>query len=43
MKRKKMTREEYLAWSKARDERLRELQDHIERIKAELAAKKSAS
>jgi len=36
---KKWTREQYRAWRKARRARLRELQAHIERIEAELAAR----
>jgi hypothetical protein len=43
MKRKKPTREEYRAWWEARAARIHELQEHIARIKAELAAKKSPS
>ena len=43
MKRKKPTREEYRAWWEARETRIRELHEHIARIKAELAAKKSPS
>jgi hypothetical protein len=40
MKRKKWTPEEWRAWRAAREARLRELHDHIERIRAELEAKK---
>jgi hypothetical protein len=40
MKRKKRTPEERRAWRQACDARLRELHDHIDRIKAELAAPK---
>ncbi|MFN2469253.1 MAG: hypothetical protein ABR521_14120 [Gaiellaceae bacterium] len=40
---KKWTPEEYRAWREAREARMRELQGHIERIKAELAAKQKAS
>ena len=36
---KKWTREEWRAWREAHEARQRELQAHIERIKAELAAK----
>ena len=43
MKRKKPTREEYRAWWEAREARIRELHEHIARIEAELAAKKSPS
>jgi hypothetical protein len=39
-KRRKMTPEELRAWKEAREARQRELQWHIERITAELAAKK---
>ena len=39
MKRKKWSPEEFRAWREARAARQRELQGHIERIKAELAAK----
>ena len=35
---KKWTPEEYRAWRKARAERLRQLQAHMDRISAELAA-----
>lgn len=41
MKPKKWTPEEWRAWRKARDARLRELHGHIERIKHELAAKRN--
>jgi hypothetical protein len=37
MKRRKWTPEEWRAWRRASDERFRELQGHIERIKKELA------
>jgi len=37
---KKWTPEEWRAWRAARDARLAELHAHIERIKAELEAKK---
>jgi len=40
MKRKKWTPEEYRAWRAAREARQRELHGHIERIEAELAAKR---
>jgi hypothetical protein len=36
---KKWTPEQYRAWRKARQARLRELQAHIERIEAELASR----
>jgi hypothetical protein len=36
---KKWTPEQYRAWRQARQARLRELQAHIERIEAELAAR----
>ena len=39
-KRKKWTPEEWRAWRKAREARLAELHAHIERIKAELEAKR---
>jgi hypothetical protein len=42
MKPKKSTREEYRARREARQARVRELNEHIERIKAELAAKKTS-
>ena len=41
MSRKKWTPDEYRAWRKARDARLRELRDHIRRIEAELAARRT--
>jgi hypothetical protein len=37
---KKWTPEEWRAWREAREAGLRELHEHIERIKAELAAAK---
>jgi trans-aconitate methyltransferase len=40
MKPKKWTPDEYRAWRAARDATQRELQSHIERIKAELAARR---
>jgi hypothetical protein len=40
MKRKKWTPEERRAWQEAHDARQQELRGHIERIKAELEAKK---
>ena len=40
MKPKKWTPDEWRAWRAARDARLRKLHSHIERIKAELAARK---
>ena len=40
MKRRKWTPEEWRAWRQAREARQRELQAHIERIKAELAQSK---
>jgi hypothetical protein len=43
MKRKKWTPEEYRAWRERHEARLRDLQGHIERIKAELASKQKAS
>ena len=43
MKKKKWTPEEYRAWRKRHEARLSELNGHIERIKAELAAKQKAS
>jgi hypothetical protein len=43
MKRKRWSPDEYRAWREARRARLRELQGHIERIKAELATKRSLS
>ena len=40
MKRKKWTPEEgWRAWRDAREARIRELRSHVERIRAELAAK----
>ena len=39
MKKKRWTPEQYRAWRKARDARLAELQAHIDRIGAELAAR----
>jgi hypothetical protein len=41
MSRKKWTPDEYRAWRKARNARLRELRDHIRRIEAELAARRT--
>lgn len=43
MKRKKWTPEEHRAWRERHEARMLDLQGHIERIKAELAAKKQAS
>ncbi len=43
MKPKKWTPEEFRAWRAARQTRMRELHGHIERIKAELAAKQQPS
>jgi hypothetical protein len=46
MKRKRkifQTREEYEAWKAAGEARQRELQAHIERIKAELASKRKSA
>ena len=43
MKRKKWTREEWRAWREARTARQRELQSHIERIKAELSSKQKSA
>jgi hypothetical protein len=43
MKRKKRTPEERREWRAARDARLRELHEHMERIKAELEAKKKSA
>ncbi len=40
MKPKKWTPEERRAWREAREKGLRELQQHVERIKNELAAKR---
>jgi trans-aconitate methyltransferase len=39
MKKKRWTPEQYRAWRNARNARLRELQAHIDRISAELAAR----
>jgi len=39
---RKWTPEEFRAWREARDARIRELRSHVERIKAELAAKPKA-
>jgi hypothetical protein len=41
MSSKKWTPDEYRAWRKARNARLRELRDHIRRIEAELAARRT--
>jgi hypothetical protein len=38
-----MSNEEIRAWREAREARQRELHGHIERIKAELAAKKKSA
>ena len=43
MKPKKWTPEEWRAWREARDARLRELHEHIARIKNELAAKQKSA
>jgi hypothetical protein len=43
MKRKKWTPEEYRAWRERHEARLRDLHGHIERIKAELAAKQKSA
>jgi hypothetical protein len=40
---RKWTPEERRAWREARDARQRELQEHIRRIKAELAAKRKTA
>jgi hypothetical protein len=40
MKRKKWTPEEWRAYKAAREERIQRLRDHVERIEAELAAKR---
>lgn len=40
MKRKKWTPEEFRAYRAAREARIKNLRDHVERIKAELAAKR---
>ncbi len=37
---KKWTPEEFRAWKAAREARIKELRDHVERIKAELEAKR---
>ena len=37
---KKWTPEEFRSWKAAREARIKELRDHVERIKAELAAKR---
>jgi hypothetical protein len=39
-KRKRWTPEERREWRRARDARLKELREHIDRIKAELEARK---
>ena len=43
MKREKPTPEEIRAWREAREARQRELEAHIERITAELAAKQKSA
>jgi hypothetical protein len=40
MKRKKPTPDEWRAWREAREARIRDLHRHIEKIRAELAAKR---
>jgi hypothetical protein len=41
MKRKRMSPDEWRAWSKASEARIKELRDRVEKIKAELEASRA--